>query len=73
MISDVIKLLIEVTNKLLDKTPNYSQRRYAEYLEVKKRYEYEKSKDYPDRDDNKLVMYRRDLLQFISEINSSIS
>ena len=70
---NTINLLLSVTDKLMDKLPDYEQRKKEKFLKMKRRYENEKAKQYPDRDDNLIGVYRDRILRFIAIFNSEIS
>ena len=70
---NTINLLLSVTDKLMDKLPDYEQRKKEKFLKMKRRYENEKAKQYPDRDDNLIGIYRDRILRFIAIFNSEIS
>ena len=66
VVLDSIKLLLSVASKVMDMLPNYAQSKRNEYYDLLKTYEDELARDYPDRDDNKVIQYRRSLLNFVA-------
>ena len=68
-----VNLLLSVTDKLMDKFPNYDQSKKETYFELKRNYENEKAKEYPNRDDNLVGVHRNRLLRYIAIFDSEIS
>lgn len=67
-----MKVLLSITDKILDRMPTYDQRKKAEYFKLKKLYLDELARVYPNRDDNLVDVYRRDLMLKFSEIDSTL-
>jgi hypothetical protein len=70
---DTINILLKVTDKLMDRLPNYSQRKKKQYLKLRRLYEKEIQRDYSSRDDNLVDNYRDELLRFIETFSTEIS
>lgn len=66
VVLDSIKLLLSIASKVMEMLPNYEQKKREEYFNLLKTYEDEMSRDYPLRDDNKVIQYRRALLNFVA-------
>jgi len=60
-------LLFGVVSKFMDKTPNYDQKKKQEYYDLKKEYDEQVKKDFPDRDDE-LISMLRDELRVLSQV-----
>lgn len=61
-----VELLLSVTGKLLDKLPDYDQRKKEKFNKLQKEYNEEITKEYPQRDDNKLANLRDEIKIFTS-------
>jgi len=53
--------------------PDYEQRKKEEFHKLRTKYENEKAKEYNNRDDNQLGVYRGRVLRFCAVFNSEIS
>jgi hypothetical protein len=67
-----IKILSQVASKVMDMLPNYEQSKRNTYYNLLKSYQDEKGRDYPLKDDNKLIMYRNDLLRFLDVFSKEL-
>lgn len=72
-IAEIVKLLLSITDKILDRMPTYAQSKREQYFYLRKRYENEIAKEYPNRDDNLCGVYRRDLLLYLAVFDTEIS
>lgn len=61
-----VDLLLSVTGKLLDKLPDYDQRKKEKFYKLQKEYNEEITKEYPQRDDNKIANLRDEIKLFTS-------
>ena len=73
MMIEFVALAMSLTDKLLDKMPDYSQGKKEKYYQIKRKYVREMSKDTPYRDDVRIDEYRDQLLVFLKSFNSEIS
>ena len=73
MTTSIISNLLGALEEAIKLIPDYEQRKKNQYFKLKERYENEKSKEYYERDDNQLAIYRSDLMRFISVFRSEIS
>jgi len=69
---DWIKLALSLGDKLLEKIPNYDQKKRNSYYEKKSLYLSEVSKTYPERDDDLILNLRDDLKAFLEAFNKEI-
>jgi len=69
---DMTKELLVVVGKILDKLPNYSQRKKEKYYKLCKQFENEMSRDYGNRDDNLVGVYKMELERFVKVFSSEI-
>lgn len=68
-----LDLAIGVVSKVLDMLPDYDQRKRKKFHDLNKKYEFEKIKDYPDRDDERVIILRHELRNFIKAFQAEIS
>ena len=68
----LIPIMTKITEKLMDKIPDYDDRQRKKYLKLKERYEKEDVKNFPERDDNLVCTYRDDLLRFLDSFAKKI-
>lgn len=59
-----IAIILELATAVLEKIPDYSQRRKNEFYSLKKDYTNELLKNYLDRDDNKITILRNKISDF---------
>ena len=71
-IVSTLSLLLSVTNKLMDKLPDYSQRKRRTYHNLLTRYHKAKSEQHPYRDDNLVGHLRDELIDFIMVFDKDI-
>ena len=57
----------------MDKTPNYPQKKKEEYFELKNSLEDETKKEYPDRDDDRIMNLRDEFILFAETFAKEIS
>lgn len=74
-VGETINLILELTNELLKKFPNYDQRKKEKFYKIASKYQNQMSIDYRYRDDN-LIDNLRDELKlfsrtFIKEIQNN--
>ena len=67
-----IDLLLSITDKLMDKLPDYSQRKRQQYYKLKKKYDREKSAEFPHRDDNLVDNLRDELIRFVDSFEKEL-
>lgn len=72
-ITEIIGLSLSIVDKFLDKLPNYEQKKKEKYYKLKRKYNEEITKDYDLRDDNLVIVYRNELLDFLKTFVSEIS
>lgn len=72
-ITALVAALFSVTDKLLDKMPDYDQRKKEKYFKLRTRYNDEFKKDYPSRDDDLILNLRDELLSFIDTFSKEVS
>jgi len=72
-VANAVTMLLSVVGKVMDKLPNYTQKKKEEFYELRTQYEEEVAKEYPNRDDNKLGIYRDRVMRFCSIFNSELS
>lgn len=68
-----LDLALGVVDKVLAILPNYSQRKRAKFYKLKKEYDFEKIKNYYDRDDELIIILRGELRVFIKAFQTEIS
>jgi len=68
----IVKLLSTLASQVMDMLPNYEQAKRNEYYALLGAYENERDRDYPLRDDNKLIMYRKNLLRFLTTFSKEL-
>lgn len=71
-IAEIVNLLLSITDKLMDRLPDYNQRKREQYHKLKMKYLTESSKAYPDRDDNLIGLCRIDLAEFVKTFEQEI-
>ena len=69
-ITEVITLLLSIFDKVLDKTPDFDQKKKNQYFKLKKEYEDEKKSI--NRDDNRVDNLRDKLLLFVETYSKEI-
>lgn len=69
---EVTKLLSTIASQVMDMLPNYEQSKRKEYFYLLKLYENERDRDYPLRDDNKVIQYRKELLRFLASFSKDL-
>jgi len=72
-IGEIIQLALSITDKLMDKIPNYEQRKREQFHKLRDKYEKEIVKNYPDRDDTRIDDYRDNLLRFLQDFNKEVA
>ena len=72
-VADAVTMLLSVVGKVMDKLPNYDQRKKEEFYKLRTKYENEKSKEYYMRDDNQLGIYRDRVMRFCSIFSTELS
>jgi len=72
-IVDTFTLLVSVVDKVMDLLPSYDQNKKKQFYSLRKKYEEEKSKNYPDRDDNLVGVLHDDLLRFMDVFKEELS
>lgn len=70
--TDWITLVLGITDKLLDKTPDYPEKKRAKYEKTKAEYQKQKAVDYPFRDDLVIDNLRDELWRRIEGVNKEI-
>jgi len=71
-ITEIVGLLLSVVDGVLKKLPDYSQRKKETYFKLRQSYEQELLKDFPNRDDELIILKRMELLEFIRTFQSEI-
>jgi hypothetical protein len=71
-IAESVKLLLSITDKLMDRLPDYNQNKKELFYTLRKRYLVERSKEYPQRDDNLIGICRMDLMEFLKTFEQEI-
>jgi hypothetical protein len=69
----LLETAMSIADKLMDKIPNYDQRKKEKYYKLKRKYENEKSKVWHERDDQRIDLLRYELCDFLKIFNSEIS
>jgi len=72
MVAAAIATLITIATKLLDKTPNYSQKKREQWHDLQQRYSEELKKLYPERDDDLVMNLREQIILFASTFDQEI-
>lgn len=72
-ILELLVLVLGIAKKILDRMPSYAESKKEEFYFLTQRFEDEISKEYPDRDDSKCDIYRRELLLFLRAFSDEIS
>jgi len=67
----MFELALSITDKLMDKMPNYEQKKRKQFYNLRSRYQEEKNME--DRDDNLLGHYRDQLLIFLDAFDKELS
>lgn len=67
-----ITLALSLGDKLLDKLPDYDQRKKDDYYKKKKQYLLERSKNYPQRDDDLLLTLKEDLYNYLDAFRKEL-
>lgn len=70
---DWLGLALNIVSGVLDKMPDYDQRKRKQYYKLLRKYNDEISKDYPQRDDNLVVTYSSELHDFLQAFSKEIS
>lgn len=68
-----LALALSFASKLLDKFPDYDQRKKSKFFDDQKRYNEEIRKDYPLRDDDLILNLKEDLVAFMKAFNEELS
>lgn len=64
-VTAIISELLSVGNKLLDKTPNYDQKKKAEFLELRKNFDVYKDKPVEERVNSYLFNLKKEVMAHI--------
>jgi len=72
-VASAFTMLLSVVNKTMDMLPDYEQRKKEKFHKMQRDYNNEKNKEYPQRDDNLVGIYRDRCLQFVAVFNYEIS
>ncbi len=67
---ETITLLLSITDKLMDKFPNYSQRKREEFRDLKRAYLEEMKSNY--RDDEKVDLLRDEIKLFVEAFSKEL-
>ena len=70
--AESIKLLLSITNKLMDRMPDYNQNKKEKFYTLRLRYLTERKKEYPQRDDNLIGICRMELMEFLNSFEAEI-
>ena len=70
---DYFTLALSAIEKLLDHLPNYEQRKRDKFFKLKKEYVEEINKEYYQRDDDKVLNLRDELIVFLESFQKEIS
>lgn len=68
----LLSVALSITNKLMDKLPDYDQRKKQQFHDLNLRYEQEKKKTYPERDDDLIMNLRDELSSFLSMFDGEV-
>lgn len=68
-----ITTIISIVNKLLDKTPSYSQTKREQWYLLQRLYNEEVKKMYPDRDDDLVMNLREQVITFAGAFDKDIN
>lgn len=68
----LLSVSLSIANKLMDKIPNYDQKKRKEFYELNMRYVEEKKRVYPDRDDDLIMNLRDQLTAFLEAFDKEI-
>lgn len=69
---DLIGPAISLVDKVIARTPEYPQKKKEEWVTLKNRYNTEKSKTYPERDDDLLMNLKEQVTVFISAFSEEV-
>ena len=69
---DMTRQLLQVIGKIIDRLPNYPQKKRKQYYKMLEDYEKEMSRDYETRDDNTVGICKNDLERFVKVFNKDI-
>lgn len=69
----IFTTLLTIADKLLDKSPNYSQKKKEDYVKLKRQYNDELKRDYSDRDDDLVLNLRDELLSYVQAFAREIT
>ena len=72
MVGTIVATLITLTSKILDKTPNYEQKKKEQWSKLCLRYNDEVKKLYPDRDDDLIMNLREQIVIFSASFSEEI-
>lgn len=73
MMAAAITTIISIVNKLLDKTPSYSQTKREQWYLLQRLYNEEVKKMYPDRDDDLVMNLREQVITFAGAFDKDIN
>jgi len=72
-VASAFTMLLSVVNKTMDMLPDYEQRKKEKFYKMQRDYSNEKNKEFPNRDDNLVGVYRDRCLQFVAVFSAEIS
>lgn len=67
-----VTALLGIIDKFMDKIPDYDQKKRDQFHELKLRFEEEKKRIYPDRDDDLIMNLRDQIIAFAEDFNKEI-
>ena len=67
-----IAIALGLADKLMDKVPDYDQRKKEKYYKLKRKYNEEISKKYSERDDHLIGCLSDELCDFLETFNEEI-
>lgn len=69
----MVTALANMTSKVMDKLPDYDQKKKEHFHDLNTRLNAERKKQYPDRDDDLIMNLRDDLVSFCLAFNEEIN
>ena len=69
---DMTKELLIVVGKIINRLPNYNQKKKEKYYELVKKYDTEMSRTYDNRDDNQVGIAKMELDRFVKVFSDEI-
>jgi len=69
---NMVKELLVVVGKIINRLPNYNQKKREQYYDLVKKYDLEMSRNYDNRDDNQVGLAKKNLERFLTVFSTEI-